>query len=397
MQRLFALFILVVGLPPISRAETVLIIPFFNISSTQNISWIGDSVSESIQESLASEGVLTVRQELRDQELKESGVKRYARLTRASVMEIGVSLDAAAVIYGDIQFAPAPQGATSKGTITLIARIINVRQLRRGAEFVETGQLEQLAALQTRLAWRILKEIRPAAQLSEEIYRQRHPAVRVEALESYVLGLLAQTDEQRIRLFSQAIRLEPAYARPAFHLGQITFNKKDFRAASEWLKQVTSADSNYREAQFLLATARYFQADFNSAIKLLTQLAEAAPLGEVENNLGAAKLRAARPEAFSHFLKAIEVDPADPAYQFNAGYAYWRLADFANAAQHFRATLERAPDDEQARLLLGRAEQKLGHRPGDPETDNLVRVKLSYDESAWQHLKAIFGAKQIPQ
>lgn len=398
MRRLSALFLFAaVSLLPAFGAETVLIIPFFNISSARNIDWIGDSISETIQESLASQGVLTVKQELRDQILVEQGVKRYARLTRASVMEVAVNLDATTVLYGEIQLSPAVQGAVSRGRLTITARLVNVRQLRRGPEFVETGPLEELSNLQTRVAWRVLRSVLPESTLTEERFREQHPPIRVDALENYIRGLLAPSPDQKLKLFAQAARLEPSFTRASFQMGHLYFDRKEYRNAAEWLLKVTPADSSYREAQFLLGVSRYFLSDFNGAIAILGKLAEAVPLGEVENNLGAAQLRVSRPEAFSHFLKAIEVDPADPIYQFNAGYAFWRLGNFPRAAEHFRATLERVPDDEMARTLLDRASRQVAHRPGDPATENLARIKLSYDESAWVHLKAMFGGKQNPQ
>ena len=49
------------------RAETVLVLPFFNQSgstaSTTNVDWIGESISEAVRESLVSEGVLALERE----------------------------------------------------------------------------------------------------------------------------------------------------------------------------------------------------------------------------------------------------------------------------------------------------------------------------------------------
>ena len=397
MQRLTGLLWFLLFPPVIYSAETVLILPFFNLSSAKNIDWIGDSISENVFEALASEGVLTVTPESRDEVLKEMGVRRYARLTRASVMEIAVNLDATRVLFGEIQMDPAPQGSTSRGRLTIQGRILDVRQLRRGPEFVESGPLESLSQLQTRLAWKALRAIEPQSELSETQFIQNHPPVRVDALESYVRGLLAGALEQKLRLFGQAARLEPAFSQPCFQLGKIHYQRKDHRIAAEWLEKVAPSDPHYREALFLMGLSRYAMSDFDRAIASFSKVADSVPLGEVQNNLGAAQLRAGKAEAIDNFLKAIEGDPADPVYYFNAGYYYWRHGRFGDAIKMLNAALDRDPDDETAEMLLERCEAKSGPRAGEPSTERLERLKEHYDESAWQHLKALFGNKPQEQ
>lgn len=39
---------------------TTLVLPFFNHTQSQNLDWIGESIAESIGDSLASEGLLTL-------------------------------------------------------------------------------------------------------------------------------------------------------------------------------------------------------------------------------------------------------------------------------------------------------------------------------------------------
>ena len=42
------------------HAETTLVLPFFNHSNSPNLDWIGESIAESVSDSLASEGVLVL-------------------------------------------------------------------------------------------------------------------------------------------------------------------------------------------------------------------------------------------------------------------------------------------------------------------------------------------------
>jgi len=46
-----------------ASAETFLILPFSNLSSSSNLDWLGESMAESIREALASQGLLTLGRE----------------------------------------------------------------------------------------------------------------------------------------------------------------------------------------------------------------------------------------------------------------------------------------------------------------------------------------------
>ena len=383
--------LLLVALP--LPAETVLILPFFNVSKAKNLDWIGDSLSETILEAFAAEGVAVVPPENREEILRQMSVRRYALLTRASVMEIAVNCDAGIVLYGEFDFTPAPPGGTSKGSLRVALRVLNVKRMKRGAEFNTTGPLEELSTLQSRLAWQSLHSLSPEATPTEEEFRRSHPPVRIDALESYVRGLLTPGADVKYKLFTNAVRLEPSYSQPCFQLGKLNFAARTYRGAADWLQKVNPADIHYREALFFLGLSRYHTGDFKGAVEVLSKLAAMVPLAEVHNNLGAARLRTADTAAVESFLKAVETDPADPVYHFNAGYALWRKGDYVPAAASFRQALERKPEDDTATLMLGRCLKQQGPRPGDLRTEALERLKTEYNESAWLALKSMLAPK----
>jgi tetratricopeptide (TPR) repeat protein len=391
-RRLIPLLSLIaLGLP--LGAETVLILPFFNVSKAQNLDWIGDSLSETILEAFAAEGVGVVPPESRDEVLRQMSVRRYARLTRASVMEIAVNCDAGMVLYGEFDFTAAPAGGPSKGGLRVALRVLDVRRMKRGAEFNVTGPLEELSTLQSRLAWQSLHSLSPDSTETAEDYLRSHPPVRIDALESYVRGLLATQTDLKYKLFTNAVRLEPAYSQPCFHLGKLNYAARTYRGAADWLQKVNPADIHYREALFFLGLSRYHTGSFQGAAEVLRKLAGTVPLAEVLNNLGAAQLRTADPGAAESFLKAVEMDPADPVYHFNAGYALWRKGAYEQAADSFRSALQRKPEDGTATLMLGRCLKQQGPRPGDLRTEALERLKTEYNETAWLALKSMLAPK----
>ena len=54
---------------------------------------------------------------------------------------------------------------------------------------------------------------------------------RVDAMESYVRGLMASSAEQKAKFFTQAARLDDHFSQPNYELGRMLFAKKDYHNA----------------------------------------------------------------------------------------------------------------------------------------------------------------------
>lgn len=379
-------------------------LPFFNESSSQNIDWIGESIAETIRESLATQNVLVLSREDRLEGCRRLSIRPNAVLTHASVIRLGEALDASHVVYGRYAIThtadPAPPANSSsapaispRDSLRIAARILDLEHTRQGPEFEEIGALEDLASLETHVAWQCLKSLAPDKAPLEEDFRRDRPTVRLDAIENYVRGLLAASPEQRHKLFAQAARLDPRFSQPCFQLGRMEFDKKDYVVAADWLQKVSRADSHYFEASFLLGLCRYHTGDFAAATKSFELVAGTLPLNEVLNDLGAAQSRLGNAAALDNFHRAAQGDSADPDYLFNIGYVLWKRGDFAHAAESFRALLDRSPEDSEAVVFLGRCLQKDGPRAGDPKSEGRERLKLNFEENAYRQLKAEVESK----
>jgi tetratricopeptide (TPR) repeat protein len=371
MRRLRSLIFLCLALP--GWADTVLVLPFFNESSTANLDWIGESVAHTVSEALLSRGLLVLDREDREEVYRRLSIRPNAHLTHASVIKVAEALDSTQVIYGEFDVAaPAPGAAgtpgvsPSRGTVRITAYTLDMTRMRKGPDLMESGALEDLAQLQAHLAWQVLRFLAPDLTPSAEQFLSERPPVRLDAMENYTRGLLASSDEQKHRYFTQAVRLDERFAQPQFELGKLHWAKKEYRLAADWLARVKPSGP------------RYF---------------ESVPLNEVFNDLGAAQSRRNLPAALDNFQKALEGDPADPDFHFNVGYALWKRGEFAAAADSFRAVLQRSQDDPQATLMLGRCLAKTPPRATDPSA-GLERVKSNYEEGAYRQLKAALESKQ---
>ena len=422
----------IAGIP--ARADTVAVLPFWNQASsnpaltqadsapsTGNLDWIGESIAEMVREALGARGVLSFdRTEIQDA-VHRLRLHDRAALSQASVIKIGEELDAEQILSGSFEFTRAipPAAASlpaslppstpsrkllSAGSLKISARVMDRRRMRLGPEFFETGALEDLATIEAHLAWQALKLLAPAMAPPESDFKTLRPAIRLDAEENYIRGLLAPDPAQKEKFFLQAARLDARFTLPCYQLGQIHFQRKEYRQAVAWLEKIPppdthSDDTHYRSASFLLGLARFQSGDFPGAQKAFQLIAETVPLGEVFNNLGAAESRGNLPQAADDFRKALAGDDRDPVYQFNLGYALWKKGDFAEAAVHFRAVLDRDPEDQVATLLLGRCLKKQGARSGagvgaaDARLTGLERLKTDYQERAYWQLRAVIEAK----
>lgn len=371
-----------------AQAETVLVLPFRNASGAQQVEWVGESIADTIREALASGGVLVLDRVDREEGFRRLSMRPGAHLTTASILKLAQALDASRVVYGRFEVEEGPPDRVAKWPVRIRSHILNLATFERAPDLVETGALEDLASLEIHLSWQALRFFAPGTTPSEDDYRKQRPALRLDALESYTRGLLAATREQKQRLFAQAARLDERFSQPCYELGRMYVDNEEYRNALAWLQRVLPEDSHYHEAQFMLGLSRYFTTDFAGAEAAFRIVAESVPLNEVFNDLGAAQSRRNQPQALEQFRKALEGDASDPDYHFNLGYALWKQGRFQEAADSFRAVLERTPDDTEATKLLGRCLQKSGPKPGDPQSDGLERIKFEYEETAFRQLKA---------
>jgi len=392
LRRLLGLLLVLSALPPLS-AQTVLVLPFRNQSNSSNLDWIGESICEALRESLVSEGVLAPDREDRLEAFRQLSLRPSAVLTVASMIKTGEALDASQLVYGQYKVTPgdANASAASHRTLRIAAHILNLRRFQQGPELTESGALDDLATLEARLSWQALEALSPQRAPSENEFLKSRPPVRLDALESYIRGLMVEDPDQQRRFFLRAARLDQGYSQPCFQLGKSYWEKKDYRSAANWLARVNRADPHYLEARFYLGLCDYHLGDYTAAAQSFEIVAASVPLNEVYNDLGAAQAHSDPQSAAKSFRKAIEGDNSDPDYHFNLGCVLWRAGQYAAAADSFRTALAANPKDQEAAALLNRSEHR---QPPRPEVEPHERLKTSYQETAYRQLKAELQPKK---
>jgi tetratricopeptide (TPR) repeat protein len=352
-----------------SHSETLLVFPFENESRMANLDWLGEGLSELTSERLEDKQISVLARQDRLSTLEQMGLPDSARFSHATIVKIATEADADAVVYGRFQ--------SDGKTVTLEAWLLRLNPPSLSMPFTETSPLQDILRAHARLTWQILcaidgKNCLPeGANRDESSFSDPPPSLRLEALENYVQGITASEDEDRLRLLREAARLEPAWDRPAFELGQIYFDRRDCDLAPVWFSRVPPNRPDGPEASFDAGVCHLQRNDAARADAAFSGLLERTrgtgeknslpELPEMRNNLGVARLWLGKwAEAGTEFERAAALDPEEADYWFNLGIAKLAGKQPADAV----APLERAtkidPDDKEANALLSSTLESLG-------------------------------------
>ncbi len=354
---------------------------------------MGESVAETLRAEFGNSNQIVLERESLEEGLRRMSLRADANFTKATLIRLGQALDADYLCYGNYE-ATLPSGiAELKGSsVRLTAHYIDLRKLHDGPDIEEAGKLTDLSRLEEHLAWQSLKYLDPSANLPLDRFLTPQKFIRLDAKESYVRGLLSSSKDQQQKWFSQAMALDPQFTSPAFELGRLYMQRRDYRQAVEWFRRVGPGHPRYGEARFYLGLNAYQVADYNSAVNYFREVLKQYPMNEVYNNLGGAELQLNMPAALDDFRRALDGDPGDGTYQFNVGAALLKANSFDEAAVRLKAVLDHNPDDTEAQNLLNRANRReqstIGAKPLAP-----VRLKLNLEYTAFRQLKAMLQPK----
>jgi tetratricopeptide (TPR) repeat protein len=391
--RLFALlssFAFLSALP--AFPATVLVLQFQNRSQYPDLNWVGESVAETLSNEYAQANEIVLDRFSRADAMRRLSLRSGATFTKATLIRLGQTLDADYLCYGTYD-ANLPDGASElkDSSVQLSARFLDLRHMHDGPEASETGKLADLSRLEEHLAFTTLKYLQPKANLALDPFMTPDKLIRVDAVESYVRGLLSSSGDQQQKWFLQAAALDPNYSSPAFELGRLELQKKDYAQALAWFQHVRPKDPHYLEARFKMGLAAFGAADYTAAANDFREVLKTYPLNEVYNNLGIAELELNQPAALSDLHRAVDGDPNDPTYLFNLGAALLKNSRFDEAAKALQQVLDHKPGDADAATLLERAENH--QPPASAKPDIPERLKPNLDAVAFRQLKAMLQPK----
>ncbi|HET9529238.1 MAG TPA: tetratricopeptide repeat protein [Blastocatellia bacterium] len=399
--------ILSLALPPAAPAaatDTIVIMPFENVSGRAEYNWIGESFAASLAELLDKPGLVAIRSDERDVAYKQEGLPPTAILTRATMIKIAERAGANLVVMGTYRInderdsekkepseinLETPQEKKIERTISITARIIDIREGRLVGEFNMGGDLLQLQKLQGNLAYEVLYKRNPALPFSRDHFTVNATKAPIGAFENYIKGTLTRDREARIGFLERAIKeynekTRENYIPAIFELGRIYYEGNDLNEAVKQLSLIGEEDPRYDEAQFYLGVATDRLGQTDAALSSLQKLAARLPLFEVYNNIGVIFIKKKQyADAVNHLKPAAEAAPRDTDTLFNLGYAYFLVKDYASSAAALKKELERRPSDGEAFYVLSKALAAMNDQAGATSASDQAK-KLLPSYAQWE-------------
>lgn len=297
-------------------------------------------------------------------DLERYGLPRTSKFSRATMIRIAEDLDADFVVFG--------RYTANGNSLTIEMRTLSVDPMALRPAVRETGPLNTVMELHTRVVWRMLAGNERHYRLSQDEFRKRQRPLRLDAFEQYIRGLLATDDEAKLRQLHEAARLDPEWPDPDFALGEAYYARRDYNSALAWFFKVPKTHDRGVEALFFSGVCRLQlnQADraeeiFGSLLGTMRKSSgPGAEMPEILNNLAVARGRLGKIAAAQTDLRhAAEMAPGEDDYPFNLGLLAVQGNEAAAAADYFREASEREPDSAEDRALLILSLEKAGKQP----------------------------------
>ncbi len=357
-------------------SRTLLLLPFENASKAPGLDWIGEAFPEVLGQRMVSPSLYTIARADRVYAFERAGIPANLRPSRATLFRIGQEMDADYLVLGSYKF----DGQTFSGT----AQLLDVKRLHLSPEMTESGPLLKIIEIQDALAWDLLRTIDPGFAISRAQFVAGSPAIRLDAFENYIRGMIANSRQEKIAKLREAVRINPDYTMAIIQLGKTYFAGREYEPAAATFSKVPRSDPSAREASFYAGLSYYYAGQYERAENAFSFLAEQFPLTEVYNNLGVVEARRGRKGATQYFQKAVDADPNDADYRFNLGVALYRSGDSAGAVRELRESLRLRPGDAEAAALV---EQVSKSGTGGASTrQTYERIKRNYDETSFRQL-----------
>ena len=225
-----------------------LVFPFQNAGASSRLDWLSEGLEELTIQALSGAGEQVYSHAGRLGELERYGIPATAKLSRATMLHVAEDLDADFVVFGSFN--------SDGKNLTIDCRLLRVDPASLLAPLHESGPLDSLMDLHTRLTWRLLSQNNKAYPLNLAEFSKTHRSIRLDAFEHYIRGLITNEDESRLRELREAARLEPEWIEPAYALGETFFTRRDCASALPWFARVPKTHDRYIEALFSTGVCR---------------------------------------------------------------------------------------------------------------------------------------------
>jgi tetratricopeptide (TPR) repeat protein len=326
-------------LPPKVHHQLLLSLPFDNRTGQANLDWIGDAVSEILNQRLGASGFDIISRDDRQYALEHLGLPRNFEPSRATAIRLAQTLDADDIIVGFYTL--------QNNNLHVSAQLLNVNALRLGQPLMQDGPLDHMLDVLDSLSWQVARGLDVKFPLPEGSFHAASANLHLNGFENYIRGIVEAEPAERIRHLKIAVAENPTYSPAWLALGMTYFSEQQFDASAAALGHLRKNDRAALEAEFYRGLAFFYTGHYDDAEEAFAFVAAQLPLPEVVNDQGVAASRRGH-DGGALFQEAINGDPQDADYQFNLAIALARRGDTRNALSAVAQALKLRPQDAEA-------------------------------------------------
>jgi tetratricopeptide (TPR) repeat protein len=354
---------------PLRDGDRILVMPFDNLKRDGRIIWVGEAAAVVLTDDLAARGARPITRPQRLQAFERLQVPPSASLTDATVIRVAQLVGAERVIVGTVQL--------DGEALIVRARSVALEPGRVQNDVTERGALTDLYTIVGRLA----RRLEPSGTAID--IEPQHPPVA--AFENYIKGILAETPATAVNYLNAALKQQPAFDRARLALWDVFTDEGEHDKALQAVAAVPGPSPFAGRARFRAGLSQLDLKKYDEAFATFQALVKTEPEASALNNLGVVQLRrgtSGQAGAAFYFSKAAQIDPGDPDYVFNLGYAYWMDRDTQAAVYWLREAVRRRPADGVAHYVLGTALAAAGATSEAAREKELAR-RLSSEYGQW--------------
>jgi tetratricopeptide (TPR) repeat protein len=326
-------------LPAKVHHQLLLALPFDNRTGQANLDWVGEAVSEILNQRLGASGFDIISRDDRQYALEHLGLPRNFEPSRATAIRLAQTLDADDIIVGSYTL--------QNNNLHVSAELLDVNALRLSQPLVQDGPLDHMLDVLDSLAWHVARGLDARFPVPESSFHAASANLHLNGFENYVRGIVETEPAERIRHLKIAVAENPKYSPAWLALGMTYFSEQQFDASAAALGHLKKSDRAALEAEFYRGLAFFYTGHYDDAEEAFAFVAGQLPLPEVVNDQGVAASRRGH-DGGALFQEAISGDPQDPDYQFNLAIALARRGDISNAVSAVTQALKLRPQDSEA-------------------------------------------------
>ena len=361
--------------------RVLLVLPFDNRTGQPSLEWMREAAAEILSMRFASAGFEPTSRADRVYALDHLGLPQGFQPSRASSLKLAQTLDADSIVVGSY--------TTDGASIVAEASLVDVNNLRMLPAVTVRGEMRDMMAVFSSLAWRLTRQLDPSFSVAEETFVAAGRSIRVDAFEQYIRGITEPDQTERQRHLEQAVKLSPGFSPGWMALGREDYSQQEYQQAAEAFAHVDRDGADGLEAGFYRGLSLVFSGDYPPAAEAFADVARVLPLAEVLNNEGVAVSRQGK-DGTSLFIQAAAADASAADYHFNLALSLKRHGNAPGALNEMAQCLKLRPNDSEAQALAA-AWKAPAAAASDPEAsaDPLERISRTFDAAAFKQAAAV--------